>query len=274
MPAAGSRILRGPYSAFTKTMKTPLLAGRFFTPQDVTSQAPRVAIIDETLARRLWPQANPLGRRLTFGRFPEKTESWIEIVGVVKHIRHHRLDADVREQVYFPALFTGMTLAIRYTSDQVAMVGAVRAAVQSLDRDQPIYSIRTMEQLMAGALAPARFTLLLLAIFAGVSAVLTFVGIYGVMSNAVIQRTHEIGVRMALGADRRDVLRLVVGRLAAGEWSSSVPDRLVFEGRLGVRVGEPLAHAEAGLEAVLAAADDGLGPPVEVTWVTAGLFGS
>jgi putative ABC transport system permease protein len=195
-------------------MRTPLIEGRFFTSQDVPGK-PLVAIIDETLARRLWPNASPIGRRLTFGRFPEKPEQWAEIVGVVRHIRHHRLEAEVREQVYYPHArlsFSGLTLAIRTTSDPLSMVGAVREAVRSLDKDQPVYRIRTMDSLVAGALAPARFTLMLLGIFAGVAAVLAMVGIYGVMSNAVTERTHEIGVRMALGADAGDVLKLVVGR--------------------------------------------------------------
>ncbi|MFY9611397.1 MAG: ABC transporter permease [Blastocatellia bacterium] len=196
------------------TMKTPLLEGRFFTAQDQRSK-PFVAIIDETLARRLWPNANPVGRRVTFGRFPDKPDPWIEIVGVVRHIRHHKLEAEVREQVYYPhaiASFSGMTLAIRTGSDPLNMVGAVREAVRSLDRDQPIYRIRTMDEMVAGALAPARFTLLLLFIFAGVAAVLAVIGIYGVMSHSVTQRTHEIGVRMALGAQVSDVLKMIVGQ--------------------------------------------------------------
>jgi len=250
-------------SDYFKVMKTPLLDGRFFTPQDVRGQ-PRVAIIDERLQRRLWPNASPIGRRLTYGRFPDRPGTWIEIVGVVRRIRHHRLDADVREMVYFPHAQSsriGMTLLIRSTFDPSSMVGAVRGAVQSVDSDQPIYGIRMMDEMVAGALAPARFTLLLLMIFAGVAAALAVVGIYGVMSHAVVQRTREIGVRMALGAQKGDVLRLVIRQgvklaslgVAGGLGVALLLARLMRELLFGVSATDPLTFGSVALLLILVA---------------------
>ena len=142
---------------------------------------------------------------------------------MVAHIRHHRLDANVREQVYYPAFFRGMTLAVHTSSDPLNTVGSVRETVQSIDRDQPIYRVRTMDQLVSSALAPARFTLLLLIIFAAVAASLAAVGIYGVMSNAVTQRTHEIGVRMALGAETSDVMKMILRYgMRLGAWGVAI----------------------------------------------------
>ncbi len=236
------------------TMKTPLIEGRFFTAHDLRDE-PRAAIIDETLARRLWPNASPIGRRLTFGQFPDKPDFWIEIVGVVKHIRHHNLEADLSEQVYYPTPFSRMTLAIRTTSEPQNFVASVRQAVQSLDPDQPIYHIRTMDELMARALAPARFTLLLLVLFAAVAAVLAMVGIYGVMAHNVAQRTPEIGVRMALGAQRGDVLRMVVWQgmklalpgvgigIVAASLLTSLMETLLF----GISATDPLTFAVIAL---------------------------
>jgi putative ABC transport system permease protein len=248
---------------YFQTMKTPLLEGRPFTPQDARGK-PFVAIIDETLARRLWPNASPVGHRITFGRYPDKPEVWVEIVGVARHIRHHRLDGEVREQIYYPHAqrpFTGMTLAIRTKSDPMAMVGAVRGVVRSIDRDQPVYLIRTMDGLVSNALAPARFTLLLLTIFAIVAAALATVGVYGVMSQAVAQRTHEIGVRLALGAQRRDVLRLVIKQgmalalpgVAIGLLASFTLTGLIRGLLFGITATDPLTFATIALLLLLIA---------------------
>src|SRR5262249_6754200 len=154
---ADSRVVTPEYF---KAMKTALIAGRFFNDSDVAANkeyGARVAIIDETLARRLWPNADPIGKKASFGRFPKDPKGF-EIVGVVKHIRHHRLNADVREQVYFPHAqmpFRSLTLVVRTASNPLSMIGAVRKAVSELDKDQPVYRIRTMEELVGTALAPS-----------------------------------------------------------------------------------------------------------------------
>jgi putative ABC transport system permease protein len=186
----------------------PLTNGRYFTEGD-GDETPRVAIINDAVASRYWPQEDPLGKKITidFEREPR------EIVGVVGNVRHMGLDQLEPLQVYLPHSQIGgamMCLVVRATSDPLNLVPSVRAAVEAVDHDQPVYDIQTMEQRLSDSVSPRRFNMLLLAIFAAIALVLAGGGTYGVMSYFVTQQTHDIGIRMALGADQIKVLRLVV----------------------------------------------------------------
>jgi putative ABC transport system permease protein len=188
----------------------PLKRGRYFTEGD-GAEAPRVAIINDALAGRYWPQEDPLGKKITidFEREPR------EIVGVVGNVRHLGIDQQEPLQVYIPHSQIGaaaMYLVVRTTSDPLNVVPSVRSAVEAVDHDQPVYDIQTMEQRLSDSVSPRRSTMLLLGIFAAIALVLAGGGTYGVMSYYVTQQTHEIGVRMAMGADQVKVLTLVVGK--------------------------------------------------------------
>jgi putative ABC transport system permease protein len=193
------------------TMQIPLLKGRAFDTHDVM-KAPNVVIINETLARRYFPGIDPLGKRMTLNDENPKEEDWATIVGVVKDTKQRELSGETAAEMYLPfaqSPHRSMALMIR-TTNLESVVNAVRRDVRELDPNLPIYGIRTMENVVSESIAAARFRTLLVAVFAVIALVLAMIGIYGVMSYAVTQRTQEIGIRMALGARVTDVLKLVV----------------------------------------------------------------
>ena len=207
-----------PGAAFTivspryfETMGTPLRAGRTITDADSSRSAP-VIVVNESLARRIWPGESPIGKRLKQG-WPESSAPWREVIGVVGDVKFEGLAEAAPLQVYMPAAqepASDFAIVVRTTVTPSSVQAPVESVMRGLDRDLPVFTIRTMDRVVEASIGRERMSVLVLGVFAFVALVLACVGLYGLVSHSVTERTHEIGVRMALGADRRHVVSLVI----------------------------------------------------------------
>jgi predicted permease len=257
-------------SDYLKTMQISLKRGRFLSDQDNERTAP-VVVIDENLATRYFPNEDPVGKRLNLGLL----EVQPEIVGVVAHVKHWGLDTDAESKIqsqmylpfmqipdrFIPLLSHGVGLVLRSENNPSLLLPAIRHAVAKMNSEQVVYGVQTLDEIVADSLAARRFSMILLGVFAGVSLLLASIGIYGVISYVVGQRIQEIGTRMALGAQRQDVLRLILGKgallsligVALGSALALVLTREMRKMIYGVSANDPLTFIGVSLLLIIVA---------------------
>jgi putative ABC transport system permease protein len=259
LPVANVRVVGSDYLS---TMNIPLRAGRFFSAQELAEEK-HVTIINQVFADKYLHGVDPLGQKavIYMKSLEESGNHPSEIIGVVGDVHQMGLDTAPEPTVYWPhpeLVMTGMTILVRTSNDPLALVTTIRGELQQLDPDLPMAAVATMDQLLSDSLSRSRFTMLLLGIFSAVALVLAAVGIYGLIAYSVTQRTQELGIRIALGAQRRDVLRLVLGQgarltllgVTLGLLAALAISRLLASMLFGVSATDPLTFA--GVVALLA----------------------
>jgi putative ABC transport system permease protein len=250
--------------AYFSTMEIPIISGRAFNERDAEGK-PRVAIINEIMARKYFPGEDVVGKRIAFGE-ASKEESWRTIVGVAGNVRHASINAPAFPGAYTPYAqdresWSRISLVLRANGDPSSLAAVLRKEISAIDPQQPVSNVQTMEQLMSASIKRPRFIMLLLGLLASIALALSVVGIYGLMSYSITERTHEIGIRMALGAQARDVLRMVVGQglkliligLGIGITGAFALTRLMSSLLFGVSTADPVTFlAVSALLAVAA----------------------
>ena len=243
-------------TAYLTAMGIPLLRGRNFSDSD-NETAPDVALINSTMARRFWANGDPIGKRFLWGH-PDTDKKWFTIVGVVADTKLYGLDNPARLEIYYPYLQrpnSDMNLVVRSAVDLSSLTASIRAAVAAIDKDQPIFAIHTMQELVDDSISTRRLTLVLLGIFSALALILAAIGIYGVVAYSVALRTQEIGIRMALGAQRQDVLRLVLSQgtriaffgVAIGLAAAAALARLLSSLLFSVSASDPVTFAAVAI---------------------------
>jgi len=249
---------------YFNTMGIPLVRGREFNDGDTIDNT-RGVVIGEKTAKHYWPNQDPIGKRLKPGATSDNEAPWRTVIGVVKDVRQNDFIAEPKMQMYFSYKQLGQLVAnaliVRTSVDPLSLATPVRNAIWSVDKDQPVANIDSMENIVAGAVARQRFSMLLLAIFAALALVLAAVGIYGVMSYTVAQQTREIGIRIALGAKRGDVLKMTVKQaiklvglgLAIGLPSAFILTRVMSTLLFGISATDPITFLGISLVVLVVA---------------------